>query len=101
MILDSPGMTACPSSRASIRAQRRGQSDWGKSNRRPRLSRVIWRTCLPVRSEVTRRYVKYVSLADLLRVAVFADEHDARIAERGARVKWALPRIWHYKQRLE
>ncbi len=27
--------------------------DW-----RPRLSRVIWRTCLPMRSEATRRNVK-------------------------------------------
>src|ERR1019366_9368578 len=66
----SGSMPACPASKASIRAHRRGQSLRGKTNWRPRLSRVIWRTCLPERSEVTRRKVTLDSLADLFRVAV-------------------------------
>ena len=50
--LGSGSMPACPARRASMRVHRRGQSLWGRSNWRPRLSRVIWRTCLPVRSEI-------------------------------------------------
>src|SRR5258708_40371047 len=89
-----------PARMASMRVHRRGQSACGRSKWRPRLSRVIWRTCLPSRSEATSRWVEYDSLVDSFRVAVLRIKMPRPLGRAGGRRPRGTKRLLDYKEKL-
>jgi hypothetical protein len=62
---------------------------------------VIWRTCLPERSEATRRWVEYDSVVDLFRVAVLRINMARILGCTAGRRQGVSNILWHYKENPE